>query len=114
MPIILLLVVIVIILLGGAGLVFGALWALFVLLWAALPWIVGVAGVMFVVALIRGTFGTVVRSKPPRQTSDRNHQEPRIRPHVVTDEVRAAMAEQQRLNAEYRDKIAAAKKARGG
>ena len=114
MPIVLLLIVIIIILLGGAGLIFGALWGLFVLLWAALPWIAGIAALMFLAALVQGMSGKhFFRTKPRRRSSDRNQPELRVRPHVVTHETRAAMAEQQRLNAEYRAKIAAAKKARG-
>jgi uncharacterized protein YneF (UPF0154 family) len=114
MPVVLLLVVIVVILLGGAGLVLGALWTLFVLLWAALPWVAGIAVLMFIAALLKGSSGhTFLSGKPDRQMRDRTRREPRVRPHVVTDEARAAMAEQQRLNAEYREKIAAAKKARG-
>ena len=114
MPIVLLLIVIIVILLGGGGLIFGGLWTLLVLLWAALPWIAGIGALMFVAALLKGTSGSPsARDKPARRTSVRDQRESRVRPHIVADEARAAMADQQRLNAEYRAKIAAAKKARG-
>ena len=49
MHIILLLILIVVILLGGAGLIFSLLYGLFVLAWAAAPWLLGMVAIMFVV-----------------------------------------------------------------
>lgn len=114
MPIVVLLIVIIVILLGGGALIFSVLWGLLVLLWAALPWITGIAALMFVAALVKGRSGSPPRpDKPRRRASDRNPRETGASAHIVTHESRAAMAEQQRLNDEYRAKIAAAKKARG-
>lgn len=53
MPIVILLILIVVILLGGAGLILGLLYGLFVLIWAALPWAAAMIAIMFAVSLLR-------------------------------------------------------------